>query len=198
MGFRAESEVRAPSEYRLPLPFVTYGSSITQGGCASRPGNSNQGQLSRWLDSDYQNLGFSGSARGEPAMAEYIAGLDMSAFVLDYDHNAPDPDHLAKTHEPFFRAVRSKNPGLPVIMVSKPDFDNNPADSAARRDIIRGTYENAVRAGDRQVWFVDGESLFGPEDRWACTVDTVHPNVLGFYRMAKGIYPALREALGAK
>jgi len=58
-------------------------------------------------------------------------------------------------------------------------------DDIARRDVIRQTYENAVKAGDKHVWFIDGETLFGKEDRDACTVDGCHPNDLGFYRMYK-------------
>lgn len=83
------------------LPVVFYGSSITQGGCASRAGNSYQAILSRELDFDYINLGFSGSAKAEKPMVDYIAHLPMRAFVLDYDHNAPDVAHLQATHEPL-------------------------------------------------------------------------------------------------
>ena len=77
--------------------------------------------LSRALDCDYINLCFSGSARGEQSVAAYIGSLDMSVFVLDYDHNAPDSDHLRRTHYNFYRTVREKRPDTPVIMVSKPD-----------------------------------------------------------------------------
>jgi len=197
IGFEKGAAITKPKPYKNAVPFLTYGSSITQGGCASHPGNAYQAYLSRWLDSDFINLGFSGSARGEENMAEYIAGLKMSVFLCDYDHNAPNPEHLEKTHEKFFRIIRDKNPELPVIFISKPDFDNNPVDSAERRSIILHTYKNALSAGDENVWFVDGEKLFGEEDRDACAVDRVHPNDLGFYRMAKGIYPALKNALEA-
>jgi len=64
-----------------------------------------------------------------------------------------------------------------------------------RRDIIRQTYANAVKAGDKKVWFVDGETLFGMEDRDACTVDRCHPNDLGFYCMFRTILPTLEKAL---
>ena len=197
IGIPKDREALPPREYTLSVPVVYYGSSITQGGCASRPGNSYQGFLSRWLDSDHINLGFSGNAKGEKEMAEYIAGLEMSAFVMDYDHNAPNVEHLKNTHEPFFRVIREKNPNLPVIFVSKPDPEKNMADAALRREIIYATYQNALDRGDRFVWFVDGVSLFGTRDRDACTVDGTHPNDIGFYRMAENLYPALLEALRA-
>ena len=195
IGLDEGAKLLAPDPYRYDRPVVYYGSSITQGGCASRPGNSYQGFLSRWLDADQINLGFSGNGRGEAEMAQYIAGLEMSAFVLDYDHNAPSAEHLEKTHEAFFKIIREKHPLLPVVFVSKPDFDQNPEVNGQRRAVIFKTYENAKNNGDRHVYFVDGQTLFGDSDRDACTVDGCHPNDLGFYRMAQAIYPALKAGL---
>jgi len=194
IGIDKGASVGKPRAYKYDKPVVYYGSSITQGGCASRPGNSYQGFLSRWLDTDHINLGFSGNGKGEPLMAEFIAKHEMSAFVMDYDHNAPNPEHLGNTHENFFRIIRKAHPSLPVIFVSKPDIGKNPEDEEARREIIRKTYHNALLSGDRNVWFVDGGKLLG-KDYDACTVDTSHPNDLGFYRMAEGIYPFLKAAL---
>lgn len=195
IGLLPGSKIEKPTPYTIEKPVVFYGSSITQGGCASRPGNSYTHTLCRWLDTNMVNLGFSGSAKGEPEMAELISKIDMSAFVMDYDHNAPDAKHLQDTHEIFFRIIRDNNPELPVIFVSKPDFDANALASAERRNVICSTYENAVKSGDRNVYFVDGEILFGQNDRDACTVDGCHPNDLGFMRMAENIYPALKRAL---
>ena len=195
IGLTPGAKLLAPEPYRYDKPIVYYGSSITQGGCASRPGNSYQGFLSRWLNADQINLGFSGNGRGEAEMAQYIAGLEMSAFVLDYDHNAPSAEHLERTHEAFFKIIRERHPLLPVVFVSKPDFDLDPVTNAPRREIIYRTYENARKNGDKHVYFVDGQTLFGEGDRDACTVDGCHPNDLGFYRMAQAIYPALKAGL---
>lgn len=197
VGLNHGAKILAPEKYLYDKPVVYYGSSITQGGCASRPGNSYQGFLSRWLNADQINLGFSGNGRGEIDMARYIAGLEMSAFVMDYDHNAPSVEHLENTHEAFFRAIRDADSNLPIVIVTKPDFDTNPEINASRRAVIRKTYENAKQNGDRHVYFVDGETLFGEADRDACTVDGCHPNDLGFFRMAQGIYPALKAGLEA-
>ena len=81
-------------------------------------------------------------------------------------------------------------------MVSMPDTDRAPADADRRREVIMGTYLRALGEGDKKVWFVDGRTLFGGRDRDACTMDGCHPNDLGFYRMAEGILPAVRAALG--
>lgn len=193
VGLMKGKKVLPAKPYKVEKPVVYYGSSITQGGCASRPGNSYQGFISRHLNADYVNLGFSGNARGEQTMAAYIASLEMSVFVMDYDHNAPTKEHLAATHEPFFKTIRAAHPDLPIIIVSRPNVTL--AEDDARRAIIKQTYDNAVAAGDGNVWFVDGRKLFGKADRYDCTVDGCHPNDLGFYRMAQAIEPAVKEAL---
>lgn len=64
-----------------------------------------------------------------------------------------------------------------------------------RRDVIRRTYENALKAGDKNVYFVDGDTLFGNSERTACTVDRCHPNDLGFERMYRAVLPTLKKAL---
>jgi hypothetical protein len=193
MGIAPGSALESPTPHAVSKPVLFYGSSITQGGCASRPGNAYTSMLCRAVDAPQVNLGFSGCGRGEPAVAEAIAGLDLAVFVLDYDHNAPTVAHLESTHAPFFNIIRARNPRLPIILMSRCDFHGSPAD-VERRDVIRRTYESAVAAGDTRVWFVDGEALFGTEDRDACTVDGCHPNDLGFYRMFRTVLPVLEKA----
>ncbi len=106
VGVKEGCSLQAAMEYANKKPVVFYGSSITQGGCASHSGNDYESMLSRWLNTDFINLGFSGSAKGEPELAEYIAGLDMSVLVMDYDYNAPNVEHLQNTHLPFYEIVR--------------------------------------------------------------------------------------------
>ena len=195
LGFAPDAHVEAGRTPAITAPLVFYGSSITQGGCATKAGSCYPSILARRLDAALINLGFSGNARGEASMAEYIAGLKMSVFIFDYDHNAPSVAHLNATHSPFFRIVREKQPELPVILVSRPDFDSNPEEAKRRRDVILRTYGDAVAAGDQKVYFVDGQMLFGPKDRDLCTVDGCHPNDIGFLRMADGLETVLRSAL---
>lgn len=190
-----EALIEAPTPYTVRRPLVFYGSSITQGGCASRPGNAYTAHLSRWLDADYINLGFSGSARGEIELAAYISTLEMSVFIYDYDHNAPSVEHLANTHEPFYHYIRNAQPELPIVILSRPDYDAHSDSAAKRRQVIYNTYTNAKAAGDNRVFFIDGETLFGTDNRESCTIDGCHPNDLGFMRMAKVIYPVLKECV---
>lgn len=198
IGIEEGALMEEAPEYSIAKPIVFYGSSITEGGCASRAGNAYTSILSRLLDADYVNLGFSGSARGEAEFARYIAGLEqMSVFVYDYDHNAPDAEWLEKTHEPFFKIIREKHPQVPVVMLSRPDTDKDLEDAARRREVIYRTYCNAQRNGDEKVWFLDGGQMFGTAGRSECTVDGTHPNALGFMRMAEYIYPVLSQACRA-
>ncbi|MBE6613238.1 MAG: hypothetical protein E7632_12185 [Ruminococcaceae bacterium] len=191
-----DAELLPPTPYRYP-PMLYYGSSITEGGCCARLTNAYNAIISNRLNADYYNYGFSGSAKGEPVMAELIAKIPMSIFVYDYDHNAPSAEHLEATHEAFFRVIREANPDLPVIILTKPDFDYDRSGDR-RRAVIRKTYENAVAAGDKNVWFIDGETFFGDADREFCTCDQCHPNDLGFYRMADVVEPVVRKILEAR
>lgn len=193
IALNEDAKVLPSKEYACEKPIVYYGSSITQGGCASHAGNSYQAIIARSLDVNYVNLGFSGGCRAEEIMAEYISDLDMSVFVYDYDHNAESAEYLEKTHEPLFRKIREKQPDLPVVIISAADrvcgFDEK------RRGIIRRTYENAVTAGDKNVYFLDGSRFYQEVGVDLCTVDSVHPNDLGFWCMARAITPVLREIL---
>ncbi len=188
------AKIEPPTPYTYG-PVVFYGSSIVECSCPASGYNSYVQMVSRFLDCDYYNLGFSGNARAELPLADYILTLPMQAFVFDYDYNAKDAAFLEETHERFFLRIREAKPDLPVLFMTKPDFDYDKANNAARRNVVRKTYENALARGDKNVWFIDGETLFGDEDRELCTVDRIHPNDLGFYRMAKRVAPVLQEML---
>lgn len=175
-----EAQIFKATPYKYERPVVFYGSSITCGVAASRPGNTYPARLSRAVDFDFINIGFPGGCRGEIEVAEYIAGLDMSLFVLDYDHNAPKPDELKERHERFFKTIRAAHPDLPVLMISKPDLVNDPVKNTACRDVIYSNYSRAQAEGDENVWFIDGAWLYWndiPRDR---TADWIHPTDFGF------------------
>ena len=192
IGLDEGASLKAPTPHKYEKPVLYYGSSVTQGGCANRPGMSYQGILSRRLDCNFINLGFSGSAKGEDTMIDYLASLDPSVFVIDYDYNAVTPEHLEATHEKLFKTFRAAHPTTPVIMISAPMPELHLSDSLrARRTIIHRTYMNAVTAGDKNVWFIDGATIITTEG----TVDHCHPTDLGFTQMANGIEPVLRVAL---
>lgn len=194
VGLRNGSVLKEHRPYKTETPIVFYGSSITQGVSASRPGNIYENFISRKLDCHYLDFGFAGSAMGEKEIAEYISELSMSAFVLDYDHNAPDVAHLQKTHEQFYRIVREKNPDLPIVLLTKPDVGLD-AENQERRQVVMKTYVDAVANGDKHLYFIDGYSCFPGENREDCTVDGCHPNDLGMYFISERIGNVLRNVL---
>ena len=191
-----DAQVLAPRPYKYEKPVYFYGSSITHGLAGSHPGRSYVDQVCRKLDTEYVNLGFSGSCRAEEPMRHYLAAQEMSVFVYDYDHNAPTPEYLKETHEPLFLTFREKQPDTPVIFITRPDFYKWNESDIRNRETVRATYEHALARGDKNVRFIDGESFFGyDDDRYECTVDGCHPNDRGFDKMAEGVLPVLKELL---
>lgn len=194
-GLAEGERILPPADYAEPGRIVFYGSSITQGGCASKPADSYPAMAAGWLDCDFLNLGFSGNAKGERKLAELIAALPMDCFVYDYDHNAPDAKWLAETHLPFLKVILDQRPDLPVIIMSRPELKSSV--DIRRSIIIQDTCKWASDRGNR-VWFLDWKALLGADARCSCTVDGTHPNDLGFYRMARAVYEPLKQALAVR
>lgn len=191
IGLDGGSLLEEAPEYVNQKPVVYYGSSITQGGCASRPGSTYQAIISRYFNYDYINLGFSGSAKAEDEIIDYIKNLDMSMFVYDYDHNAPTVEHLSATHEKMFKAIRECHPDMPIIMMSRPQHIQIKY-VTDRRAIVENTYKNAIASGDKNVYFIDGlalTELCGNEG----TVDNCHPTDYGFASMAQALIKVMEE-----
>lgn len=185
IGLDENACLQRASDYKNEKPIVYYGSSITQGACACRPGTCYQNIISRRFNYDYINLGFSGNAKAEDEIIEYIKGLDMAAFVYDYDYNAPSAEHLEATHKKMFDAIRAKHPNLPIIIMSRPKHYLNKQEEQ-RLEIIKATYNSAVSSGDNNVYFISGQTLMelcGNEG----TVDGCHPTDFGFASMAKAL-----------
>ena len=193
VGLEQGASLKEAPNYTYEVPIVSYGSSITQGGCASRPGNCYQHFLTRQFDCDHWNLGFSGSARAEDVMIDWVRQLKMSVFLYDYDYNSLTKEHLAATHEKMFLAVRETQPDLPIIMMSRPKYYLSEYEKL-RLEIIRTTYENAKVRGDQNVYFIDGPTLMA-DIKDNGTVDNCHPSDSGFASMAKAITPVLGKIL---
>ena len=194
VGFPEGAKLGAPTE-RMNKPIAFYGSSITQGGCVSRPANSYANIICRALDADCVSYGFSGSAMGELVVAEHIASRELGCFVMDYDYNSPSAEHLEATHEPFFKKIREIQPELPVVFVTHPFYAKATEGDKERIKIVKKTYDNARDNGDKNVYFVDSSDFFTKEMRDLYAVDNLHPNDLGQFSMAETIYPVVKKAI---
>lgn len=198
VGLKKGSVLQEPKSYKHSTPVLFYGSSITQGGCASKPGDDYVNRISRLLDTDFINLGFSGSAKAEKVMAEYIAQQNPSIFVLDYDHNAPTAEHLRETHYPLYETVRKAHPDTPIIFTTMPTitgYEERPWFRKRRKEIL-DSFARMEATGDKNVYLVDFYGCFGDLENGECgTVDDCHPDSLGFLRMTEKIYPLLNKLL---
>jgi len=193
-GIDESASFSVGEKYINSEPIVIYGSSITHGAYASRAGMTYPAQISQKYNVDFLNFGFGGNAKGEQEMYDFLASLEMSVFVSDLDHNLYDPGQLEARHLPLYTTVREKHPDVPYIIVTRPDYHKNPKRYQARVDVIRKTYDYALSRGDKNVYLIEGRTLYG-DDFHNCTKDGTHPNDLGFYRMASVIGPVVAKAL---
>ncbi len=196
IGIEEKASLQEGNSYKFEKPILFYGSSITHGNCASRTGNTYPAIIGRMLNCDTVNLGISGGAKGQIPTAEFIGESDISAFVYDYDYNAPSLAFLQETYMPFLRVIREKQPNLPIVMVSMITRDYR--ERQERMEFIRSQYEALRDAGDKNVYFIDGTTLISDEDWDYSTSDGTHPNDLGFVRMAEGLAPVLHHILEGK
>lgn len=201
IGLKRGSILQAPKIYKHTKPILFYGSSITQGGCASKPADDYVNRLCRMLDTEILNLGFSGSALAEQVMADYLASQNPSVFVLDYDHNAPNAEHLQKTHFALYETVRQAKPSTPIVMMTMPTIEGYEVKPwyKSRREEILKSFAKAKERGDENVYLIDCYGCFGVLECGECgTVDDTHPDSLGFLRMAERVYPLLNKLLNGE
>jgi lysophospholipase L1-like esterase len=168
-------------------PVVFYGTSIQQGACASRPGMVHSAILGRRFQYPTINLGFSGAGKMEPVMADLLAELDPSVYVLDCLPNM-NAQMVTERVEPFVRTLRRAHPQTPIVLVEDRRFpdgflvaqkrERNDANHAA----LRAAFKRLKKAGIKHLYYIPGDSLLGEDGEG--TVDGSHPNDLGFMRQA--------------
>lgn len=202
IGVDTDAAVWAPEPYASTQPIIVYGTSITQGGCATRPGMAYTNILSRSLPYEFINLGFSGSGRGEPEVARIIASIENPAlYILDYEANTGTVERMAETLPAFIQILRERNPEVPILVVSKIPYATEYFYPEAlqlrleRLNVQQSTVERLQAAGDANIHFFDGGTLLGDYLYEECTVDGVHPNDLGFLRIAESLQPVIRNLL---
>ena len=181
IGFETDAKVSADvDERRIKKPILFYGSSVTNGGCVARASNTYSAIIGRKLDAPIINMGYSGSCRGEPEIAEAIAELDLAMYISEFDHNMKDPELLRERLWNFLSIIREKNPNLPIILMSRPFFVEYRREfTESTMKVVKSTYEAMVAKGDKNVYFISGMDIFEMEDRFDYSIDGVHPTDLG-------------------
>lgn len=173
------------------LPIVFYGTSITQGGCASRAGMCHVAILGRWLDRPVMNLGFSGSGKSEPEMAQLVAEIPAACYVLEPLPNMT-VEQVRERLPHWIEVLRRAHPRTPIVLVMNPLKSERDAQNWALWEV----FQKARKTGDRRVFLIPAsKQLAGKENG---TVDGVHPTDLGFYRMAECYYPLLRRLVSER
>ncbi len=197
IGIEEGSMIQAPPAFTFLGKIVIYGTSITQGGCVSRPGMAYSNIISRKLDARFVNLGFSGSGKGEPALAKLINQIsDVSMIILDYEANANKT--IINSLNPFIEILREQHPETPILVMSKiryaSHFPGSPSykQYIELRDFQRDLVAEKAEAGDENIYFLDGSKVLGA-NYYECAVDGVHPSDLGSDRIANALIHKIKE-----
>ena len=187
----ATVEALGPRKSGVDRPVVFYGTSITHGGCCSRPGLSFVNVIGRDLDVPVVNLGFSGSGKMEFEMSEHLAAIDASCYVLDCLWNMGEP-MVTERYEPFVRNLRAKRPAVPIVMAEQCDvYCRGPN---GKDSFMKKLYERLVAEGWKNLVYLPKTDMYLKDVEG--TVDGCHPNDWGMMAMAKAYGGAVKEALG--
>lgn len=183
---------------RKAKPVVFYGTSITQGGCASRAGMAYPNQLSRMLDRQIVNLGFSGNGQLDLEIAEVMADIDASCFVMDCLPNVT----VAQMNEKYVRfleIIRKKKPDVPILLVETILFPHMYFDQSVysllheKNALLKKIYTEQKKKNDKHIYYQKADQLIGTD--FEPTVDGIHLTDLGFLRMSENLYPVIRKLI---
>ncbi len=177
---------------KFPSPshdIVFYGTSITQGACASRPGMAATAMVGRELNVSVINLGFSGNGRMEKEMAEFLSELDPTVYILDCLWNMT-PQLVSERMEPFITKLRKTRPTTPILLVEDSSFRDLPS---GKGDILRKIFAKLVAQGDENLYILSNKGMMGEDSDG--TVDGTHPNDLGMARQASVLITCLEPIL---
>ena len=191
----ATFEGLAPREAK---PIVFYGTSITHGASASRPGMVHTAILGRRFDMPVVNLGFSGNGRMDAAVGDFLTKIDAAVYVIDCLPNMNPPEVRAKC-VPLVKQLRAARPDTPIVLVEDRRYTNDwitPAKSKFHDDnhaALREAYETLQKEGVKHLSYIPGDHLYGDDSEGA--TDASHASDLGFMRQADIMEPVLRAAL---
>ena len=184
---------------RSAKPIVFYGTSITHGACASRPGMVHTAILGRRFDRPVINLGFSGNGRMDAAVGELMAKIDAAVYVIDCLPNMGPADVRQKC-VPLVKLLRAARPQTPIVLVEdrrytnawlRPEKDKFHTENHAA---LREAFAALQKEGVQQLYYLPGDALLGDDNEGS--TDGSHPSDLGFWRQSAAFEPVLKMALG--
>lgn len=184
---------------RRDKPVVMYGTSIMQGGCASRPGMAHTNILQRMLNTEVINLGFSGNGHLDTEIAHLMAQKEAGVYVIDVLPNNTVKS-LGTKLEPFYRILRDAHPETPILLVESPMYPRTKIDSSYRQGIVtlnnalRSFYERIQVEGDKNIHYFESKNILDPNCEGS--IDGIHFTDIGFQHFAGQLYPVLKELLG--
>lgn len=198
IGVDSLSEILQPAVDlpRREMPIVFYGTSILQGGCASRPGMAHTNILERRLNRECINLGFSGNALLDLEIAHLMASVDASIFVLDFVPNAT-VEQMKERADEFYSIIRRKHPHTPILFIEDPIFTHSPFDTRIAKEVkdknetLNAIFQSLKQRGEKNIYFLSSRDIIGHDGE--ATVDGIHFTDLGFMRYAEVLYPILKK-----
>jgi hypothetical protein len=197
VGVNSNAEITLPAENYLidKKPVVYYGSSIAQGGCASRPGMAFTNILERAMDRSFINMGFSGSGTFDIPVGEAMSEMDASLYVIDCNPNTQTEQIYERAVE-LVKFLKQKRPDIPVLLVEAFYYvngfgDPKKSDNAKKNVELYRAFNTLKDSGIKQIYYKKGDGLIGNDGEG--TVDGVHPNDLGMMRMAEALQPSIEK-----
>jgi hypothetical protein len=186
VGVDSNSVIEKPAKSNV-RSIIFYGTSITQGGCASRPGMAHTNIISRKLNIDCINFGFSGNGKMEPPVNELISGFDPLFYVIECLPNMTTEQVTERT-VPLVKTIRAKHPETPIVFVGNFIYESLALDTAEnsimteKNAALKNEYDKMTEAGFSNIFYINSEHATGDDHEG--TVDGVHFTDLGFLRYA--------------
>lgn len=199
IGINSDALISPPKAGYLVTrkPVVYYGSSIAQGGCASRPGMAFTNILERAMDRPFINMGFSGNGTFDQPVGEAMCEIDAALFVIDCNPNTSGELIYDRAIQ-LVKLLKQKRPAVPVLLVEGFYYETGfgrpeESDTEKKRIELRRAYKSLQESGIQQIYYKKGDGMIGYDHEG--TVDGVHPNDLGMMRIAESLQPVIENIL---
>jgi hypothetical protein len=195
IGIDSAAMIKKPAP-ATQLPIVFYGTSILQGGCASRPGMVFTNIISRKMNVDCYNFGFSGNGKMDPPVVDVIAGIKASFYVIDCLPNM-SPKDVTDSVMPLAKAIRAKNPLTPIVFIENIEYARIPFEANVKKSFdeknqaLKNEFDKLIIEGFRELYYISSANAIGTDNEG--TVDGTHMTDLGFMRYADYLISKFKE-----